>query len=53
MAYELVVIMGMVLGVIITKVGCYLFPKQFELLLGASILHPVEVHVNGLGPLLF
>ena len=51
MAYELVVSRGMVIGVIITKVGCSL-SSNFKFPLGASILHPVEAHANGLGPLL-
>ena len=51
MAYELVVSRGMVIGVIITKVGCSL-SSNFKFPLGASVLHPVEAHADGLGPLL-
>ena len=49
-AYESVLSRGMVLGVIITKVGCSWSQKQLPL--GASVFHPVEAHVDGLGPLL-
>ena len=42
----------MVLGVIITKIGCSWSPKIFDFPLGASVLNPIEVYVNGLGPLL-
>ena len=49
MAYELVVSRGVVLGVLIPKVGCYWSPKIFELPLGTYILYPIEAHVDGLG----
>ena len=49
---ESVVSRGVLLGVIITKIGCSRSPKTLKLLLVASILHPVEAHVDGLGPLL-
>ena len=51
-AYESVVIRGVVIGVIITKIGCSCSPNFFELPLGASVLYPAEGYVDGLGPLL-
>ena len=48
-AYELVVSRGVVLGVVIPKVGCYWSPKIFESPLGAYILYPIEAHFDGLG----
>ena len=49
MAYEFVVSRGVVLGVVIPKVGFYRSPKIFESTLGAYILYPIEAHVDGLG----